>query len=102
MPDNALDVFIEDRVAAIINDLKVKLAVINIEVINTKGVEKPRRRTLMTSRNRLPLKMAEAQTPNRRASGYGASHLRQNPRLSARTSDTLKTLSETVCLLSDE
>ena len=40
MPDNALDVFIEDRVDTIINDLKVKLAGINIEVIDTKGTEK--------------------------------------------------------------
>ena len=40
MPDNALDVFIEDRVDTIISDLKVKLAGINIEVIDTKGTEK--------------------------------------------------------------
>jgi len=46
----------------------------------------------MTLRKRPPLKTAEAQTPNKRVSGYGASHLRPNPRLSARTSDTRQTL----------
>lgn len=40
MPDNALDVFIEDRVDTIINDIEVKLAGIKIEVIDTKGTEK--------------------------------------------------------------
>jgi uncharacterized protein with ParB-like and HNH nuclease domain len=40
MPDNALDNFIEDRVYAIIHDLKAKLPGINFEIIDTKGIEK--------------------------------------------------------------
>jgi len=40
MPDNALDVFVEERIDTIINDLKVKLAGVNIEVIDTKSTEK--------------------------------------------------------------
>ena len=40
MPNNALDIFIEERVDTIINDLKGKLAGINIEAIDTKGTEK--------------------------------------------------------------
>ena len=41
MPDNALDVFIEERVDTIISDLKGKLSGINIEIIDTRGTEKP-------------------------------------------------------------
>ncbi|ODS42646.1 MAG: hypothetical protein MSIBF_04915 [Candidatus Altiarchaeales archaeon IMC4] len=41
MLENALDLFIEERVETIIKDLKMKLSGINIEVIDTKGTEKP-------------------------------------------------------------
>lgn len=37
MPDNALDVFIEERVDTIIKDLKAKLPGISIEIIDTRG-----------------------------------------------------------------
>lgn len=40
MPKNALDEFIEKRIASIIADLKDKLVGIEIEAIDTKGVEK--------------------------------------------------------------
>jgi hypothetical protein len=40
MPENALDIFIEERIETIINDLKTKLSGINIEVIDTRGIEK--------------------------------------------------------------
>ncbi|MDO9543433.1 MAG: hypothetical protein Q7J98_14090, partial [Kiritimatiellia bacterium] len=40
MPDNALDEFIKERIDTIISDLKTKLIGINIEVIDTLGIEK--------------------------------------------------------------
>ncbi len=38
MPDNALDVFIEKRVEAVVEELKVKLNGMTIDVIDTKQV----------------------------------------------------------------
>lgn len=40
MPDNALDIFIESRITAIIDELKVKLSGIEFAEIDTKGTEK--------------------------------------------------------------
>jgi len=40
MPDNALDIFIEERIETIINELKTKMPGINIEAIDTRGTEK--------------------------------------------------------------
>jgi len=40
MPDNALDIFIESRITAIIDELKVKLSGIEFDEIDTKGTEK--------------------------------------------------------------